>query len=218
MPKSRSTDKSRYDRRGDAPSSEVPPVPLSAGPESSQGDAESHAPTPDPQTPASDQKSFLGRAKESLSEVSSLASAAGDKAVAIGKSGAAKTAEISKQTYSAAEGATRDVLDAGKQAFTGSKLESGVNYIDSKFDQHGVKQAVKVTLEAVVGKLDQVTGKRLVELLGKNLQLQDAYNDVLATRLAEALKRIAKLEAEVKDVAARMPTSAPDSDLQPDAG
>ena len=46
-------------------------------------------------------------------------------------------------------------------------------------------------------KLDQITGKRLLELLEEKLEIQDAYNDILATRLAEALERIAKLEARI---------------------
>ena len=47
------------------------------------------------------------------------------------------------------------------------------------------------------GKLDEVSGKRLVELLEKKLAIQDSYNDILATRLAEALDRIKALEDRV---------------------
>jgi len=45
-----------------------------------------------------------------------------------------------------------------------------------------------------------VTGKRLVEMLEEKLRLQDEYNDILATRLAEALERIQKLEARLNRV------------------
>jgi hypothetical protein len=124
------------------------------------------------------------KAKEKLGELSSHAS----KAAAIGASGVAKTAEIGKQT-----------LEAGKQAYSGSKLESAVNYIDNELDHRGAKTAIKDTTGAVVDKLDQVTGKRLIELLEEKLRSQDAYNDVLATRLAEALERITKLEARFNE-------------------
>ena len=72
-----------------------------------------------------------------------------------------------------------------------------VDRIDAELDQRGAKQVVKGTAGAVINKLDEVTGKRLLELLEERLSIQDTYNDVLATRLAEALERIAKLEAEV---------------------
>ena len=92
---------------------------------------------------------------------------------------ATKAAKLGKQGLEV----TRDALETGKQAYAGSKLES----------------KVKDTAGAVVGKLDQVTGKRLIELVEQKLKIQDAYNDVLATRLAEALKRIEKLEARSND-------------------
>ncbi len=111
-----------------------------------------------PQVPEPPKKSIWGRAKETLGEVSTHAS----KVAAIGTAGAAKTADIGKQT-----------LEAGKQAYAGSKLESAVNYIDDELEQRGAKKAIKDTTGAVVDKLDQVTGKRLVELLEHKLRVQD---------------------------------------------
>ncbi len=134
--------------------------------------------------PSVDKKSVWRKTKEKLGEVSTHAS----KVAAIGTAGAAKTAEIGKQT-----------LEASKQVYAGSKLESAVKFVDSELDQRGTKKALKDTTGAVVGKLDQVTGKRLIELLEEKLRIQDAYNDVLATRLAEALERIAKLEAKIDE-------------------
>jgi len=117
------------------------------------------------------------------------------KVAAMGTAGAAKTAEIGKQTIGAATDATQLVVESGKQVYTGSKLESAVKYLDGELEQRGAKKAISETKGAVVGKLDQVTGKRLIELLEEKLRVQDEYNDILATRLAEALERIAKLEA-----------------------
>ena len=59
------------------------------------------------------------------------------------------------------------------------------------------KTGLGTAAEAVVDRLDQVTGKQLVELLEERLRIQDEYNDVLATRLAEALERIASLEEKL---------------------
>jgi len=82
-----------------------------------------------------------------------------------------------------------------QQVYAGSKLESVVKTVDNELEQRGAKKTIKETTGAVVGKLDQVTGKKLVEMLETRLKVQDEYNDILATRLAEALERIAKLEA-----------------------
>jgi hypothetical protein len=154
-----------------------------------QGDDNLQPPQPPPIP--SNKKSIWDKAKETLSEVSTHAT----KVAALGTAGATKTAEISKQTLHAAGEVTREAIGAGVQAYSGSKLESAVTYVDGELDQRGAKKAIKDTTGAVVDKLDQVTGKRLIELLETKLRAQDTYNDVLATRLAEALERIAKLEA-----------------------
>jgi hypothetical protein len=146
-----------------------------------------------PATP--NKKSVWGKAKETLGEVSNQAA----KVAAMSATSAAKGASIGKQTIGAASEATRGALEASKQAYTGSKLQSAVKYVDGELDQRGAKKALKDTTGAVVGKLDQVTGKRLVEMLEERLRIQDEYNDILATRLAEALDRIAKLEARTHE-------------------
>ena len=204
----------------DALAPEVQPIPLSGGSERDEGNVQAQAQEPEPQTALSNRKSFWGKTKEALNEVSKQTSSVGNavasKTVALGKSSAAKTAEIGKQTYAVTGNATLGALESGKQAYAGSKLESAVNFIDGELDQRGVKQALTDTTEAVVGKLDQVTGKRLLELLEEKLQVQDAYNDILATRLAEALERIAKLEAALTELAAGTPTSALSSSSEPE--
>jgi len=142
----------------------------------------------EPDAPDRSSKSIWGKAKKALNEASSHATSAGgalaSKAAELGASAAAKTADT-----------TRGAIETGQQAYSGSKLESLVNYVDGELDQRGAKKAIKDSTGAVVGKLDQVTGKRLIELLEEKLRIQDEYNDILATRLAEALERIAKLEA-----------------------
>lgn len=183
------------DGRGD---NTLPSVPRTEGRPS-----DAASPPQEPETPTYPKQSIWAKAKETLSEVSAQATSVGgalaSKSVAVGSPVAAKAAEIGKQTYSVAGDATRTAVQAGKHAYTGSKLESALQYIDGELDQRGAKQAIKSTTGAVVDKLDQVTGKRLLELLEEKLRIQDAYNDILATRLAEALERIAKLEARIGD-------------------
>ena len=153
-------------------------------------------------------KPFWGKTQEALSNASTRVSTTGislaSKAASLGNLGAAKTAELGKQTYAAAGSA----VEVGKQAYVGSGLSTAVNYVDGQLEELGAKQAISSTAGAVVGKLDEVTGKRLVELLEKKLQKQDAYNDILATRLAEALERIVVLEGRIDEVTSR-PEAAP---------
>jgi hypothetical protein len=158
---------------------------------------------PEPTTTAG-KKSIWAKAKATLADVSTQASSTSgtlaSKAAAIGAAGAAKTAVVSKQTVAAAGGLTRGAVETSIQAYAGSKLESAVNYLDGELDQRGAKKAIKDTTGAVVGKLDQVTGKRLIELLEAKLKVQDTYNDILATRLAEAFERITSLEVRVSEL------------------
>ena len=123
---------------------------------------------------------FWGMAKKALGDASTHVSNTGvavtSKAVSYGSTGIAKATEVGKQT---------------------------LNTANSAIDSSGVKDAVKATASVVSGKLDEVSGKRLVELLEKKLQIQDSYNDILATRLAEALDRISALEDRLNIIASQ---------------
>lgn len=134
--------------------------------------------------PKAANKSIWLKTKENASKVASL-----------GAVGATKTAQVGKQAIGGVGEASRSALESGMQALAGSRLASAIDYVDIELEHRGAKQAIKGASEVVVGKLDQVTGKMLVELLEQKLRRQDEYNDILATRLAEALERIAKLEA-----------------------
>ena len=131
---------------------------------------------------------FWGKMRDGFGNASSRATSAGaafaSKAVSLGAQGVTKTAEVSKQTYLAA----------------GSTIGAAVSYVDTELEERGAKQVVRSTAGAVIGKIDEVTGKRLVELLEIRLQKQDTYNDVLASRLADALGRIAVLEKQIEQL------------------
>jgi hypothetical protein len=165
-------------------------------------------------------KSLWNKTKEKLNAVSAKTASAGgvvaSKATELGSTSATKAVDIGKQSYAVANEATRGAFEVGKQAYTGSKLESVVSYLDGELEERGAKKAIQDTTGAVLGKVDQVTGKRLLELLEEKLRVQDTYNDVLATRLAEALQRIAKLEAVCKKLASEISRSkaSPDTPIQ----
>jgi hypothetical protein len=182
------------DTPGTAKDNPVPPVPIRDEDAVGTEIASSEAPVAN--------KSMWLKAKQAATDASTHAASVGavvaSKAATIATPVAAKAAEIGKQAYGAAGEATKTAVESGKQAYAGSMLESAIDYIDGELDQRGAKQVIKETAGAVIGKFDQVTGKRLVELLEDKLRIQDAYNDILASRLAEALERIAKLEATIE--------------------
>jgi len=124
---------------------------------------------------------------QSLSDAASAVSEAGatvaDKALEIGAAGVEMTTDTAKH-----------IAEASANAFSGIGLASAIEYLDDAIDQEGIKNAITGAAEAVSDKLDQVTGKQLVEMLEAKLRRQDEYNDILATRLAEALQRIAAIE------------------------
>jgi hypothetical protein len=73
-------------------------------------------------------------------------------------------------------------------------VSSAIEYLDDAIDEQAIKAAIVNAADAVGDKVEQVTGKQLVKMLEAKLRRQDEYNDILATRLAEALDRIAVLE------------------------
>lgn len=122
----------------------------------------------------------LSDAAAAISEASSVVAA---KAMEIGAAGADLTIDAAKH-----------IADKSNQAFSATGLSSAVEYLDNALEERGIKDAIADATEAVGDKLDQVTGKQLVEMLEAKLRRQDEYNDIMATRLAEALQRIAALE------------------------
>ena len=111
-----------------------------------------------------------------------------DAAEAISDAGAAiadKAADIGTAGIEMTAGTAKHIAQASSAAF---------EYLDDAVDHHAIKDAIVDAAEAVGDRLDQVTGKKLVELLEAKLRRQDEYNDILATRLAEALQRIAAIE------------------------
>lgn len=128
---------------------------------------------------------------QSLSDAAAAVSDAGaavaDKALEIGAAGVEMTTDTAKH-----------IAEASVNAFSGIGLASAIEYLDEAIDQQAIKSAIVDAAEAVGDKLDQVTGKQLVEMLEAKLRRQDEYNDILATRLAEALQRIAAIERRLE--------------------
>jgi transcriptional regulator NrdR family protein len=59
------------------------------------------------------------------------------------------------------------------------------------------KERLSDASESVSDRFDEVSGDAVYRLVMERLQQQDDYNDILATKLQEALSRIRELEAEM---------------------
>jgi neutral trehalase len=82
----------------------------------------------------------------------------------------------------------------------GKKLQDAKEYMDEKGitekAEIGIKKAQELA-ELASDNFDKVSGKRILELVEGRLFLQTQYNDILATKLEEALARIAELEKKI---------------------
>lgn len=89
-----------------------------------------------------------------------------------------------------------DILKNAKEGFGFVKK----TYADTGIDGHvnkaagAVAQAVKAGGEVIGEGLDLISGQRMFDLVQERMAVQDQYNDVLASKLHEALQRIECLE------------------------
>lgn len=64
-------------------------------------------------------------------------------------------------------------------------------------DETGVSDKAAEISSNVSEHLDAVSGKKILDLVEERLELQSSYNDILATKLEEALNRIETLENQI---------------------
>ena len=93
------------------------------------------------------------------------------------------------------------LADDVRQKYEDSGLKAAVDKTSTEvqtiFDEAGVADKAKMVASTVDEHLDTLSGQRLLQLVEERLSLQAHYNDILATRLDEALSRIQILEAKL---------------------
>ena len=67
----------------------------------------------------------------------------------------------------------------------------------STYEETGVKRLINTASGFTEEKFDVVSGQAMYELVQERLVLQDRYNDILATKLHEALEKIKELEEKI---------------------
>lgn len=97
-----------------------------------------------------------------------------------------------------AKGVTSDVADkiiGGTTRITQEcNFSERIESIRKRLDEN-TPEVVKDASRRVGDSFDVLTGVKLLEVVQEMLQAQEEYNDILATKLDEALTRIALLEA-----------------------
>ena len=81
----------------------------------------------------------------------------------------------------------------------GTKARDIAAGVQSTYVESGAKGKVEVFESQVSGKLDEISGQAMYQLVQERLAEQDRFNDLLATKLHEALERISELEKRLAD-------------------
>lgn len=73
------------------------------------------------------------------------------------------------------------------------------SHVSDQYQNSRAREYVEHVLQQAGQGLDAISGKAMYELVRDRLDLQDGYNDLLASKLQEALDRIDQLERRLAD-------------------
>ena len=79
------------------------------------------------------------------------------------------------------------------------KADSGKEAVKNVLDDTGISSTYDKVKDGTSHQFDTISGKKILDIVEEQVALQSQYNDILATKLDEALKRIAKLEKTMED-------------------
>ena len=113
------------------------------------------------------------------------------------KAWAFKAGEFAKQFAEKAsevsEAAAKELEKSGLKAKAQEAAETSKQFLDEK----GITEKVSKASDTLGEHLDTVSGTAQLKLVEERLELQAQYNDILAEKLEEALKRIDELEKKL---------------------
>ena len=84
-----------------------------------------------------------------------------------------------------------------EDAFLGKHSKTVAGKVSATYEGAGIKHFVDTASDFTEDKFDVVSGQAMYELVQERLILQDRYNDILATKLYEALEKIKNLEEKI---------------------
>ncbi len=85
------------------------------------------------------------------------------------------------------------------------KVQMSAKRVQEILDEYGVSRTIAEISATASDQLDAISGAKLLQLVEQRLELQARYNDILATKLDEALTRIELLEIEIAKLTNRPP-------------
>ena len=108
---------------------------------------------------------------------------------------------VAKKAGGAAKRVTKATTDAAgsmseklKNSDLKDRVSDAGSWTKEQFHRSGVGAATKVVTQTTSDVLDTVSGQKILDLMEERNALQDKYNDILATKLEDALRRIELLE------------------------
>lgn len=110
---------------------------------------------------------------------------------------AGATGNVAKDAAETAKDAADTISEGYKQSGLKDTVEGAAGWTKDQLDRTGVTATAQSIAETTGQAFDTITGQKILELLEQRISLQDRYNDILATKLEEALRRIAALEEVV---------------------
>lgn len=117
--------------------------------------------------------------------------------------------EINQTTYSKLRGIldnTKEFVSLKSNEFVDKnpKLKEHAKKISEEVSTRFVESGAQRHIHTIKTKsgetLDVISGQAMYELVQERLSLQDRYNDLLATKLQEALERISELEKKISEL------------------
>jgi hypothetical protein len=86
------------------------------------------------------------------------------------------------------------IRDKANETGVTEKVGDSIEWTKEQLDRAGITAVTQAVAEKTTDTLDTVTGQKIFHLMEERNGLQDKYNDILATKLEEALDRITALE------------------------
>lgn len=107
-----------------------------------------------------------------------------------------------KNLVTNASAAVGDAVKVMRQKYDQSGLKSGLDQatdqVQQVLEETGLTQYAMDASQTVGDHFDTISGAKLLALVEERLEIQSRFNNILATKLEEALKRIAELELALK--------------------
>ena len=108
-----------------------------------------------------------------------------------------KSKDTFKRLTDVSKNMVKQQVDGG-QALA-SKAKDMATDVQRKYEESGAKEKVDAIQSQLSETLDELSGQAMYQLVQERLAEQERFNDLLATKLHEALERISQLEKQLGD-------------------